>query len=141
MNSYFDIKRDREIIESGGFFCAACLVGKPVTEQSPDSRYCEGCYDLLKKEAALLPPTKRPGWIPQNLQKAKEASASVVSDGAEALPAKEIGVSKIVPPVIPPVKPPQIQKSGILKQKRGRPKKTGEVSRVTEWRRRKEQVV
>ena len=65
-NGYFDIRRDREIINAGGFFCRVCLVGKPASEISPDPRYCSGCYDFLLKEAAMLPRTKRkrPEWIP-----------------------------------------------------------------------------
>jgi hypothetical protein len=56
----------------GAFFCHACVMDKPVTEASPDSRYCQGCYDFLLKEAELLPVNKRSGWIPkphQTLQK------------------------------------------------------------------------
>ncbi len=62
---YFDIKCDLEIIRTGGFFCCACVVGKPAEEQSPDPRYCRDCYELLLKEAKLLPVKKRPGWIPK----------------------------------------------------------------------------
>lgn len=35
---YFDIKGDIAIVEAGGFFCRACLVGKPPIEASPDRR-------------------------------------------------------------------------------------------------------
>ena len=63
---YFDTKRDIEIINVGGFFCEACVVGKPVVEQSPDPRYCQGCYDFLKAEAEMLPATKRPAWRPKS---------------------------------------------------------------------------
>ncbi len=51
--NYFDIKGDLEIINTGGFFCHACVVGKPTEEQSPDPRYCQGRYELLAKEAEL----------------------------------------------------------------------------------------
>ena len=68
-DGYFDFKRDIEIEEAGGFFCHACAVGKPVSEASPDPRYCRGCYEFLVKEAELLPVGKRPGWIPKPQQK------------------------------------------------------------------------
>ncbi len=70
-NGYFDIRRDVEIINAGGFFCEACLVGKPAAEQSPDPRYCQDCYDLLLREAERLPGVKRPVWIPKH-QKPKK---------------------------------------------------------------------
>ncbi len=64
-NGYFDSERDKDIIEAGGFFCLACAVGKPADDQSPDPRYCQGCYDFLLKEAEMLPSNKRPKWIPK----------------------------------------------------------------------------
>ena len=65
---YFSIKRDREIINAGGFFCHACLASKPATEASPDPRYCQVCYDFLTKEAEMLNPSKYPGWVPKDSQ-------------------------------------------------------------------------
>ncbi len=44
---YFSIERDKTY----PFFCEACIVGKPETEISQDSRYCQVCYDFLLKEA------------------------------------------------------------------------------------------
>ena len=62
---YFSSKRDIDIVNSGGFFCEACLIGKPKHEQSPDYRYCQSCYDVLLKEADCLSNAKRPKWIPK----------------------------------------------------------------------------
>lgn len=64
-NGYFDVKRDIEIEKAGGFFCHACLVGKPLDDISPDPSYCQGCYDFLLKEAEMLPANRRPRWIPK----------------------------------------------------------------------------
>ena len=61
--AYFDSKRDNELITAGGFFCQACLVGKPSGEQSADSRYCQGCFDVLSKEAKILGRGKK-DWVP-----------------------------------------------------------------------------
>ena len=71
-NGYFSIKGDFTIIKAGGFFCNACLAGKPVAEQSPDPHYCQRCYHFLIAEAELLSPGKRPAWIPKK-QKPKKA--------------------------------------------------------------------
>lgn len=76
---YFDIKRDIEIEKAGGFFCHACVVGKPASGQSPDPRYCQSCYDLLMGEASLLPSNKRPKWIPK-AEKEQEKPIQVVDD-------------------------------------------------------------
>ncbi len=46
----FDIVRDIKIIEDGGFFCHACVVGKDKAAISPDPRYCKDCYDILREE-------------------------------------------------------------------------------------------
>jgi len=67
---YFSARRDREIVANGGFFCQACLVGKPAGEQSPDPRYCQGCCKFLFEEAEFLPDGKRPRWIPRTTRNA-----------------------------------------------------------------------
>jgi hypothetical protein len=77
---YFSSARDRAIIEVGGFFCEACLVGKPMDDVSPDPRYCRGCYDFLKAEADQLPATKRPRWIPKGRGKSGEKAIPVPDD-------------------------------------------------------------
>ena len=66
VNGYFDIKGDIVIEKAGGFFCEACLVAKPPTEDvSPDPRYCPSCYEFLLIEASILPQSQRPKWIPR----------------------------------------------------------------------------
>ena len=62
---YFDIKHDGAIINTGGFWCEACLIGKPGSDtRSPDPRYCQDCYGFLLKEAKMLS-TAHPAWIPR----------------------------------------------------------------------------
>lgn len=61
---YFSSDRDRTIIEARGFFCKACLVGKLASEQSPDPRYCQGCYEFLSAEVKLLGRGKKPSRVP-----------------------------------------------------------------------------
>ena len=77
---YFNAKRDIEIINAVGFFCEACLVGKPVVEQSPDLRYCQDCYEFLKAEAKMLPATKCPAWRPKPQQRGQEKTIPVSQD-------------------------------------------------------------
>lgn len=48
----FDSRRDRAVIEAGGFFCGACLIGKPASERSRNPRYCVTCYESLRQERA-----------------------------------------------------------------------------------------
>ena len=114
----FDIKRDKAIIEAGGFWCSACLSGKPANEQSPDPRYCQGCFKFLLDEAALLSPNRgKPAWVP-------------TPGRTEALPAKREVVAKLPAKGITPV--------GVLQHTGGRPRKEGKIHRTTEWRRKKE---
>jgi len=75
---YFSIKRDLEIVRDGGFMCFACSVGKEASEQSPDKRYCQGCYAFLLAEAALLSPNRgKPSWVPVPIE--EEAPRGTVS--------------------------------------------------------------
>lgn len=64
-SGYFDTKRDTAIINASGFFCEACLVGKPVVEQSPDLRYCQFCYEFLLKEAGMYTGRHGGDWKPK----------------------------------------------------------------------------
>jgi len=99
-NGYFSSERDKAIIDAGGFFCEACLVGKPASKASPDPRYCQGCYEFLLKEAEMLPGNKRPKWIPKP-QKApkKQYQVSQHGDGImSTVEGKKIEVDIINPP-------------------------------------------
>ena len=63
--TYFNIKQDVKIERAGGFWCEACLTGKPAAEQSPDPRYCQNCFTFLLDEATLLPARRKsPKWVP-----------------------------------------------------------------------------
>ena len=73
----FSSKRDREVIDAGGFFCHACLVGKPASDQSTDPRYCQDCAGFLLAEAEDLPANKRGRWMPRSPKKGKEKLSPV----------------------------------------------------------------
>lgn len=62
----FDIRKDRQAIAEGGFFCLACLLGKPSNDESPDSRYCKECFLVLEAEAAMVKKQKAK-WVPGSL--------------------------------------------------------------------------
>ena len=145
----FDIKHDIEIENAGGFFCEACLVGKPADEQSPDPCYCQGCYDLLNAEKkAELP---KDYWTKDNNFYATGgkkwgvtktgstvclepvATGETLPDGDRVSPDKLEVVAKLEDEGNTPV--------GVLQHAGGRPRKEGKVHRVTEWRRKKEQEI
>lgn len=97
---YFSTERDREIEKAGGFWCHTCLVSHLAREQSPDPRYCMGCYEFLLKEAEMLPSTKRPAWLPKP-QKAGEKQYQVSEDVVSimsTLEGKKFEVDIIHPP-------------------------------------------
>ena len=112
-NRYFDVHRDLAVIKDGGFFCQACLVGKPVDEMSPDPRYCQGCYDFLIEEAKLLSGTRRPKWIPkpEKPDKALEKQCHVARGGDGILSTLES--PKIEEDIIKPsVEPEPVSQKG-----------------------------
>jgi hypothetical protein len=82
-NNSFSIKQDKATIGAGGFWCSACLSGKPSSEQSPDPRYCKGCFQVLSEEARLLSGGKRPAWLPkpQTPEKAVESQYPIPQQG------------------------------------------------------------
>lgn len=118
-NNLFSATRDREMIEAGGFFCQACLVGKPLDDRSTDPRYCLGCYEFLRAEAKLERQTKKAFWVP---------AADYIGRG-EALPIQKKPVAKLPDKGMTP--------AGIMQHPVGRPRKEGKVHRTTEWRRKK----
>jgi len=128
----FNCARDKEQIAAGThFFCQAHQIAVPREQQSVDPRYCRDCYDFLLQEAALIPRnrSKSPKWLPIT-------DVGITPQTAiETLPVPKIGVSKLHngKTLILTTKG---TREGIMKQ-RGRPKKEGEVSRVTQWRRSK----
>jgi len=60
----FDAKRDAELVVAGThFWCQGCFLAKPLSEHSPDPRYCRGCHDFLLEEAELQ--NTRKSWMPK----------------------------------------------------------------------------
>jgi len=128
-NNYFSCSREKEIEAAGGFFCQACCVARPVDDQSRDPRYCQGCYEVLKREAEQLTGGRKAAWIPkskkrvvgrhQNTRQAKPAAREPVAK----IPGNGNGGGVEIPKVI------------MQQKKRGRPVKAGGVHRATLWRR------
>lgn len=153
----FNIKRDMVIAKAGGFFCQACLVGKPGSEQSPDGRYCRSCYNFLQQDGKkAVEPSKDYCWVQDGtifiLEGQKygitKTGATVCLDpvgppkkGKETPQNGQEPVSKLPEGhPLPPEEPQAQNKEVVLKHPGGRPrKKDGEkFSRVTAWRREKE---
>lgn len=83
-NERFDIKRDIAIEKAGGIFCHGCLSGR--TDRSADPRYCQRCFEFLRKEAELLPPGKRPRWTPKCPPRASGGLATGRSEAQKSIP-------------------------------------------------------
>ena len=154
-NRYFDIKRDRAIIKASGFFCQTCLVGKPASEQSPDKRYCQGCYDFLQdgnkavelskdcwaSDGAFFVCYSEKYGITKTGATVCLGTVETPKNGKETPPSGQEGVSKL--PEGHPLPPEELQaqnKEVVLKHPGGRPRKKEDekVSRVTRWRREQE---
>jgi hypothetical protein len=94
--AYFDIKRDNQLIFTGKFFwCNSCLVARPISEQSPDNRYCQSCFETLKEEAKLLH-QKKPSWIPNPSIKPKQKGTIMSKKGVTMPPPMIIDSGKNV---------------------------------------------
>lgn len=53
MDKLFDCARDTQQIEAGThFFCQTHQTAVPVENRSPDPRYCQDCYNFLKRVAS-----------------------------------------------------------------------------------------
>ena len=65
------------------FFCLGCLEDKTIGEQSPDSRYCQGCCEFLLNEAKMLTGGKRPSWIPKVNREAPPSTPEPLSEHVE----------------------------------------------------------
>lgn len=159
----FDVKRDKAIIEAGGFWCSGCLSSNPAGQQSPDDpRYCQGCYGIIKGERELdkTQASRVGGWDTVKLtfitgvqRYNVTKTGGTVCLGPVGAPGDavltpstddsigEIAVSKLVQVVNVVSSTPAIQNGGVMKHPGGRPRKEkgGEMSRVTAWRRRKEE--
>ena len=104
MEGKFSTKPDISLKETSSFWCHACLDDKFIAEQSFDPRYCFGCCEFLLWEAELLPPTKRPAWIPKPQDDKKPPKnlyqVPVVGSGnMSTLTDKKFEVDIINPPV------------------------------------------
>jgi len=87
-----EVKKD--IIKNGAyhFFCHACIVDKPASEQSPDPRYCQGCYEFLCHEAFKT--SERPKWVPNPL---KEQSIIPTAEDIDFLGSVEEAMNEELP--------------------------------------------
>jgi len=107
----------------GSFFCCGCLEHKTTDDISADPRYCHDCYDFLKKEAGLIPYSKKkPHWIPGNFVMPRESTSAKIS------PLKTPTIAGYSRGILATVNRPEIrvaknqpQVGKVTSEKRGRP--------------------
>jgi len=110
IEKYFNSQRDKAFIDAGGFFYVACLIGKPLDDQSPDPGYCVGCYEFLVEEAKMTSqkeswiPIESPSWHPQTTQVRRQGDQTVAPERFSAPTASIalVNLMKIVTNVFPP---------------------------------------
>lgn len=117
-------------------FCHTCFRDFAPEAMSPDLQYCPECYELLSAEASLLGViNKKTKWIPQT------GGQDMPSESSDTSQARGDGVTNIEDKGILLA----TEETRILLQGtgRGRPRKQdGEpVSRMTQWRRKREKEV
>jgi hypothetical protein len=97
---YRDLSSLDHLIESkpGMFWCYSHLADMPLTEQSPDQRYCNACNAVLTRERADLRGSgnrKKPWWAPQNVK--EPGKRIVVADNriTQVMPVSEGQISAV----------------------------------------------
>lgn len=114
---YFDIVRDNAQIAKGThFWCSGHLSAIPIAKQSANPRYCQKCWQNIRGESSVENNT------PQDPTRTTESALTTTQDSDKGCDNKKVvsGHGEVV-----------------LKHPGGRPQKDGEVSRTTDWRRRK----
>ncbi len=143
MKIAFDIHHDNELIEADThFWCEGCMIAKPLDDKSPDNRHCQGCHGVLEAikagEAEKPPVITYPAIQPQSPKKAARDKALIAT---KTSPVAQKRVAKLpTKGIVLGIKEKRIiqhRKRVIMQHPVGRPKKAGEVHRVTEWRREK----
>jgi len=87
--SYFDSKRDLEVVNAGGFFCCICLQGKSIEDQSEDPRYCLGCQDILMTDKATAA-SPADIWIKDNMILVHYGKQYVLTPGLSTIVIDEV---------------------------------------------------
>ena len=116
---YFDTERVNELIAAGShFWCNACLGAVPLDDQSPDPRYCLGCYEFLLKEAKRLNPGKRSKWIPKKPRRGRGLKPQPLPDASASMDTIKEKTMKPSSTLTNYVHPPKAN-TGLAKSKRG----------------------
>lgn len=128
----FDIERDNQLIATGEYFwCDSCAVARPIAERSSDPRYCRRCHNIIRAE-----------------DRRHAADGGCWRGDKYIISGQPFTVGHRVEPPAPPTETSREVVSKIVGKgialptppaHRGRPRKEGEVSRITEWRRRREE--
>lgn len=84
MSKLIDSTNENELIKAGSHFhCSGHLQAVPISQKSPDPRYCQGCFDFLTSEWQSLKENgihlKRADWVPVGTKKHVEATDTCCS--------------------------------------------------------------
>lgn len=133
----FNIVHDNELIASGKYFwCTGHLGAVLLDEQSPDSRYCRVCFDLLNGEVRVLKETghfsKAATWPPKVSKEHVKQPGNTLKTTPENSP-RGIPQATVLLPINPmstkTLAPVAIRPSG---KKGGRPKKELPMDKILE---------
>ena len=78
------------------FWCYAHLADMPLSEQSPDPRYCKACNALLsrdREDSRASGNFRKPWWVPQNGKRKGKDSVVVEIQGPQKMSAQKGPIS------------------------------------------------
>lgn len=159
MDNIFDPKRESKLLEGGDhFWCKTCLTVLPLSDQSTDLDHCHECAKLLHEERKTT--HGKESWCRDNTVFVTNGKGWVVGPDCRSYcigpvdakgypvdrhsephisgPGSQQAVSKMPDRVS--VGRTLVTPIFVTTKRRGRPRKMGKVSRMTEYRRRKELV-
>lgn len=165
----FNINHDNELIVDGThFWCKGHMCAVPVSQRAAfDSEYCHDCAKLLRDSRNEKKKAEPVRWSPGGQvciidgrgykvgkhggticvgpvdETGKSRSGDVTTTTTQTQQAAINDVSKIKHDTLPTPKHSRIQKTPNYetKKRRGRPEKTGKISRITAWRRRQAAMI
>ncbi|MDO8491345.1 MAG: hypothetical protein Q7T04_04955 [Dehalococcoidia bacterium] len=154
----FNIATEEPLILKGShFFCLGHLCTVPIAEQSDNPDYCRGCQGVLMAEKRVTRQDTPDRWSDNdsifvhfgkrygvnkhgNTILVKEDSTKPLEGDVSSERVGQKDVTKLGGgDILPPTPKTFLKQNEVMLHPGGRPVKTGKVSRMTEWRRKKRQ--